>query len=143
MGTPRVVGAIECAIRWGMDTPCGWRGLSNVQCDEVRALRVVWWRLVGRCLCARPCRPAGAHPSLNPRAQCVYFWYGNAAARTFGRAHRHPYGFVWADCAWTVDAVWADYVWVVGGVWVDCAQTVGVLSSKNSYEVYGKKFCTH
>ena len=30
-----------------------------------------------------------------------------------------------------------------GFVWVDCAQAVGVLSSKNSYEVYGKKFCTH
>ena len=35
------------------------------------------------------------HRSI-PRAQCVYFWYGNAATRTFGRAHRHrPYGFVW------------------------------------------------
>ena len=41
-----------------------------------------------------------------PRAQYVYFWYGNAAVRTFGRAHRHrPYGFVWADYAWTVDVV--------------------------------------
>ena len=29
-----------------------------------------------------------------PRAQCMYFWHGNAAARTFGRAHRHrPYAF--------------------------------------------------
>ena len=72
-------------------------------------------------LCARPCRPARAHPSfipriqcvyfwygnaavcppvspckgasvVHPRTQCVYFWYGNAAMRTFGRAHRHrPY----------------------------------------------------
>ena len=31
---------------------------------------------------------------------------------------------------------------MVGFVWVDCAQTVGVLSPKNNYEVYGKKFCT-
>ena len=39
------------------------------------------------------------------------FWYGNAAARTFGRAHRHrPYSFVWADCAWTVGFVWG-IVW--------------------------------
>ena len=39
----------------------------------------------------------------NSPPQCVYFWYGNAAARTFGRAHRHrPYGFVWADCTWVV-----------------------------------------
>ena len=58
-----------------------------------------------------------------PRAQCVYFWYGNAAVWTFGRAHRHrpyafclrelcvdvrPYGFVWADCTWTADVVWVD-----------------------------------
>ena len=36
-----------------------------------------------------------------PRAQCVYFWYGNAAARMFGRARRHrPYGFVWVNCTW-------------------------------------------
>ena len=56
----------------------------------------------GRCLCARPCRPTRAHPSFNPRAQCVYFWYGNAVARTFGRANRHrPYGFVWwIVCGW-------------------------------------------
>ena len=44
-----------------------------------------------------------------PRAQCMYFWHGNAAALTFGRAHRHrPYGFVWVDCAWAVGFVWMD-----------------------------------
>ena len=44
-----------------------------------------------------------------PRAQCVCFRYGNAAARTFGRARRHrPYGFVWADCTWDGDVVWED-----------------------------------
>ena len=38
-----------------------------------------------------------------PRAQYVYFCYGNAAARTFGRACRHrPYGFIGVDCAWVV-----------------------------------------
>ena len=37
----------------------------------------------------------------------MYFWYGNAAAQTFGRAHRRrPYGFVWADYAQTVGIVW-------------------------------------
>ena len=43
------------------------------------------------------------HRSI-PRTQCVYFWYGNAATRTFGRAHRHrPYGFVWwIACGWLV-----------------------------------------
>ena len=34
-------GAIECAIRWGMNTPCDWRGLSNVQCNAVGAHRMV------------------------------------------------------------------------------------------------------
>ena len=62
----------------------------------------------------------------------TYFWYGNAAARTFGRAHRHrpyvfclrelrvdvcPYGFVWVDYTRTVDFVWADYAQTVGFVW--------------------------
>ena len=33
----------------------------------------------------------------------TYFWYGNAAVRTFGRAHRRrPYGFVWVDYMWMV-----------------------------------------
>ena len=52
-----------------------------------------------QCMCfwygnaaERTCRPARAHPSFIPSAQCMCFWYGNAAARTFGRAHRHrPY----------------------------------------------------
>ena len=52
----------------------------------------------------RPARPARAHPSLGGahNAWCTsIFWYGNAAARMFGRARRHrPYGFVWMDCAW-------------------------------------------
>ncbi|SKA19152.1 hypothetical protein SAMN02745202_02415 [Segatella oulorum] len=34
--------------RCGKGTPCGWRGLSNVQ--WVMALRVVWWGLVGRLI---------------------------------------------------------------------------------------------
>ena len=51
----------------------------------------------------------------SPAHDAYVFGYGNAAARTFGRAHRHrpyafclrklrvdvrPYGFVWTDCAW-------------------------------------------
>ena len=54
-------GAIECAIRWGMGTLRDWRGLSNVQCDEVRAHRMVRWVLVGAvpvCPLASPCRGA-------------------------------------------------------------------------------------
>ena len=74
------------------------------------------------------CPPASPHKGasiVHLRVQCVYFWYGNAAARTFGRARRHrPYGFVWIDCAWMVDFVWVDYAWAVGFVWVDCVQMV-------------------
>ena len=48
-----------------------------------------------------------------PPPMCVQlysFAYGNAAVRTFGRAHRRrPYGFVWVDCMWVVDVVWANY----------------------------------
>ena len=85
--------------RWGKVTPCGWCGLSNVQCDEVMAHRVVWWRWVGAVACV-PARvaPQGRIHCSFPHTMRV-FWYGNAAARTFGRAHRHrPYGFVWVDC---------------------------------------------
>ena len=53
---------------------------------------------VPMCPPVSPCRGAFV---VHVRAQCVYFWYGNAAARAFGRARRHrPYGFVWVDCAW-------------------------------------------
>ena len=52
----------------------------------------------GACVPARVALQGRIHRSI-PRTQCVYFWYGNAAARTFGRARRHrPYGFVWVDC---------------------------------------------
>ena len=51
------------------------------------------------------CPPVSPHKGASivksPRTMCV-FLYGNAAARTFGRAHRHrPYGFVWwIVCGW-------------------------------------------
>ena len=62
----------------------------------------------GACVPARVA-PQGRIRRSIPRAQCVYFWYRNAAARTFGRAHRRcPYGFVWVDYTWTVDVVWAN-----------------------------------
>ena len=41
----------------GMGTPCGWRGLSNVQCDEIMAHRVVWWSLVGAVPVCPPVSP--------------------------------------------------------------------------------------
>ena len=47
---------------------------------------------VPMCPPASPCKGAS---TIHPRAQCVYSWYGNATAQTFGWAHRRrPYGFV-------------------------------------------------
>ena len=55
----------------------------------------------------------------------MYILYGNAATRTFGRAHRRrPYSFVWADCVWAIGFVWADCAWTVGDVWADCTWVV-------------------
>ena len=66
--------------------------------------------------------PTRAHPSFIPAHNACIGWYGNAAARTYGRAHRRrPYGFVWVDCTWTVDVIWMDCAWVVDFVWEDCA----------------------
>ena len=61
------------------------------------------------CPPVSPCE--GASIVHSPRTKRV-FLYGNAAVRTFGRAHRRrPYGFVWVDCAWVVDVVWAGCAW--------------------------------
>ena len=55
----------------------------------------------GACVPARVALQGRIH--RYPRAQCVYFWYGNAAARTSGRARRHrPYAFCLGDCVWVV-----------------------------------------
>ena len=60
------------------------------------------------CPPVSPCK--GASIVKSPRMICD-FWYGNAATRTFGRAHRHrPYGFVWADCTRAVGVVGVDCV---------------------------------
>ena len=47
--------------------------------------------------------PQGRIHRSSPAHNACIGWYGNAAARTFGRAHRHhPYDFVWADWTWVV-----------------------------------------
>ena len=93
----------------------------------------------GACVPARVA-PSRAHPSFIPRAQCVYFWYGNAAARTFGRARRHrPYDFVWMDYAQTVDVVWVDYVEKYGGDgWGRCLCTHLFRSVKGTFHYFLK-----
>ena len=78
----------------------------------------------GACVPARIALQGRIHRSF-PAHNARVFWYGNAAARMFGRAHRRrpyafclrelrtdvrPYGFVWADCVWMVGAVWVDCV---------------------------------
>ena len=70
----------------------------------------------GACVPARVAPQGRIH--RYPRAKCMYFWYGNAATQTFGRARRHrPYGFVWVDYAQTVDVVW----------WITCRTVDAVL----------------
>ena len=53
----------------------------------------------GACVPARVAPQGRIHRSFPAHHACIG-WYGNAATRTFGRAHRHrPYGFVWVDYA--------------------------------------------
>ena len=55
-----------------MGTPCDWRGLSNVQCNEVMAHRMVWWSWVGAvpmCPPVSPCK--GAFVVHSPRIMRV------------------------------------------------------------------------
>ena len=83
--------------------PLGWIVRKWLFC----LCRIVWKNMMemgrgGACVPARVALQGRIHRPI-PRAPCVYFWYGNAAVWTFGRAHRHrPYGFVWADYAWVV-----------------------------------------
>ena len=68
----------------------------------------------GACVPARVALQGRIH-RYPRRAQCVYFWYGNAAARTFGRARRHrPYAFCLRELRMDIrpyDFVW----WIVRG----------------------------
>ena len=106
-----------------MDTTCGWRGLSNVQCDEVMTHRVVWWRLVGAvpmCPPASPCRGASVvqFPAHNA---CVFGMetplrersgghIGIAPTVSFGQiACGQLVTFGWITCG-TVNVVWVDCV---------------------------------
>ena len=92
-----------CILRVGRLVSFGWIVRKWLFC----LCGIVWKNMMeigrgGACVPARVALQGRIH-HLPPHAQCVYFWYGNAAVRTFGRAHRHrPYGFVWADYAWVV-----------------------------------------
>ena len=57
----------------GYEHTCDWRGPSNVQCDEVMAHRVVWWRLVGAvpvCPPVSPCK--GASIVILAHHACIF-----------------------------------------------------------------------
>ena len=92
-------GAIECAIRWGMNTPCVWRGLSNVQCNAVGAHCVVWWRWVGAVPVCPPVSPhKGASIIHSPRIMRVFLvWkrrYANVRAGTQAPPLRILFGWI-------------------------------------------------
>ena len=88
---------------------------------------VVWWLYsftYGNAAVCPPVSPCKGASIVHLRVQCVYFWYGNAATRTFGRAHRYcpyafclrelradvrPYGFVW----WIARGRLAPFGWIV------------------------------
>ena len=101
--------------RWGKGTPRGWRELSNVQCDEVMAYRVVWWSVVGAAPVCPPVSPSkGASVVQFPAHNTCVFGMetplrgrsgghtGAAPTVSFGRIACGTVDFVWADCAWAV-----------------------------------------
>ena len=94
LGHTVLFGAIECAIGWGMETPCGWRGLSNVQCDGVMAHHVVWWRWVGAVPVCPPMSPCQGriHRSFHVHDACVLGMETPLRGRVApqGRIHHSP-----------------------------------------------------
>ena len=85
----------------------GWFRLGKLHINGylvcVGLRRKIWWRLVGAvpvCPPVSPCK--GAFIVKFPAYNACIFCYGNAAARTFGRAHRRrPYGsFGWIAFGW-------------------------------------------
>ena len=109
-----------------MNTPCGWRGLSNVQCNAVGAYRVVWWRWVGAVPVCPPVSPCnGAFIIHSPRTMRVFLVWKRRYADVRAGTQAPPLWFRLGGLrAQTVDAVWVDCVWTVGFVWVDCAWVV-------------------
>ena len=102
-----------------MNTPCDWRGLSNVQCNAVGAHRMVWWRLVGA---APVCPPVSPHKGASivqfpTHNTCIFGMEtpllrgrsgghtGTAPTVSFGWIACGAVGFVWLDCMWAVDFV--------------------------------------
>ena len=99
----------------------GWLISFGVNCTwtEFCLYGIAWKNMMGigrggACVPVRVALQGRIYRSI-PRIQCVCSWYGNAATRTFGRAHRHrPYDFVWAD-----------YVWgLVSFGWIACGRLI-------------------
>ena len=85
-------------IFFGMEAPLRERsGGHTGAAPTVRLGDMMEFGRGGACVPARVALQGRIHRS-SPRTMRVFFLYGNAATRTFGRAHRHrPYSFVWAD----------------------------------------------
>ena len=111
-----------------MNTPCGWRGLSNVQCDEVMAHRVVWWGWVGAVPVCPPASPhKGASIVHSPCTMCVFLVWKRRYTDVRAGTQAPPLRFRLGDCAQTVGFVWADYAWPVDFFGADCAWVVDVV----------------
>ena len=77
-----------------MGTPCGWRELSNVQCDGVIAHRVVWWRLVGAAPVCPPVSPCkGASIVIPAHNACVLGMETPLCGRSGGHTGTAPTPF--------------------------------------------------
>ena len=109
---------VDCAwavdVVWGIACGClmplGWIARKWLFCLCGMCGKILRSVVGGGAYVPARVAPQGRIHRSIPHAQCVYFWYGNAAARTFGRARRHrPYSFVWVDCVWDGDVVWVDY----------------------------------
>ena len=128
-----------------MGTPRGWRGLSNVQCDEVMAYRMAWWRLVGAvpvCPPASLCKGASIvqFPAHNT---CIFGMETPLCGRSGGHTGTAPtvsFGWIargrlvsfgWITRGWLVSfgqiarRRLISFGWITYGtvdvVWMDCA----------------------
>ena len=90
---------------------------GQIVCKWLFCLCEVAWKNMmeigrgGACVPARVAPQGRIRHSFPTHNACIG-WYGNAAARTFGRAHRRrPYGFVWGIVRVNGWIRLVDYAW--------------------------------